>query len=119
MAPTAARRDTSRSRSAAADRLPRFRSIDGDPAALRHHRHGLGQVQLQDAVVVGGGDPGLVDAGDVKGAAEGAVAALAADVGALVVLLILVLTVLGGDGQDAVLHIQLDVALVKAGELGF
>ena len=82
-----AHRETNRSRSAAADRLPRSRSIDGDPAALGHHGHGLGQVQLQHAVVVGGGDAGFVDAGDVEGAGEGAVAALAADVGALLVLL--------------------------------
>ena len=95
------------------------RSINGNPAALRNHGDGLGQVQLQNAVVVSGGNGAFIDAGDIKGTAEGAVPALPADVGTLGVLLLLVLAVLGGDGEDTVLHIQLDVALVEPGQLGF
>ena len=36
-----------------------------------------------------------------------------------VLALLLVLAVLGGNSEDTVLHIQLDVALVEPGQLGF
>ena len=61
----------------------------------------------------------LVHAGDVKGPGEGAVPALPADILALVVLLVLVFAVLGGDGEDAVLQVQLDVLLLEARQLRF
>ena len=97
---------TERSRTAKADRLPRCRSINGDPTGLRNHGDGLGQIQLQNAVLVGGGDAALINAGDVKGTGEGTVPPLPADVGALLILLFLLLLVGGGvDDKDGMLMV--------------
>ena len=73
--------------------------------------------QLQDAVLVGGGDALLVDARHVEAAGEGAEAALPADVVPPLVLLLTAGRPLGGDGEDAVLQVELDVLLAEAGEL--
>ena len=93
-------------------------SADGDLPGLGDHRGLLGQGQLQDAVVVGGGDAALVDAADIEGAGEGPVPALPADIGALVSLLLLGLLVGGLDGEDAFLQLQGDLLLGEAGQLG-
>lgn len=90
--------------------------LDGDLPALGDHLALLGQGQLQHAVIIGGGDVFLLDAGDVKGALVAAAAALPAQVLALL-LLFGGLLVLGGDGENAVLQVQVDVALIKAGQI--
>ena len=77
------------------------------------------QRQLQNTVLVGSGDGVFINAGDIKAAAERAVTAFAADVLALVVFLVLVLGVLGSNGQNTILDIQLNVFLVKARQLSF
>ena len=84
---------------------------------LRQNLLCLRQRQLQNTVLVRSGDGVFVDAGDIKAAAERAVPAFAADVLALVVFLILVLSVLRGDGQNAILDIQLNVLFVEARQL--
>ena len=48
----------------------------------------LGQRQLQDAVLIGGGNLLAADAGDVEAAGEGPVGPLAADIAAVLVLLL-------------------------------
>ena len=75
---------------------------------------GLGQDQLQHALVVLGLDGGGVDAGDVEGAAVRAVAALAAQVLVALILVLMFGVALGGDGQSIVIQIQVDVLLFKA-----
>ena len=74
---------------------------------------------LQNTVLVGSGDGVFINAGDIKAAAERTVPAFAADVLALVVFLVLVLGVLGSNGQNTILDIQLNVFLVKARQLSF
>lgn len=61
--------------------------------------------------------PLSVDAGDIEGPGEGTVAALPADVLALLGLLLFALLVLCPDGEDAILQLQGDLLLLKAGQL--
>lgn len=76
----------------------------------------LGQLQLQDAVLeLGGNIGGLQVLAYIEAAGTAAGAALLTDVAALVVLLVQILTAVGGDGQVAVLQVQLDVLFLEAG----
>ena len=59
----------------------------------------------------------VIHTADVEGAAEGPIAALPADITALLVLFVLALAVLGGDGEDPILHIQLDILFLETGQL--
>ena len=71
---------------------------------------GLGHAELQDAVLVPGVHVAAGDVANIEAALHGAGVALAADVVALLVLLILIYALGGADGQVAV--VQLDVYLV-------
>ena len=87
-------------------------------SALRLDRSFLRHVQREDAVLIGGGDAVHVDLGDVEAAGVGAVVTLAADVFALVVLLVVVLGVLGLDREGIVVDVDLDILFLEAGQLG-
>ena len=69
----------------------------------------LGQLELQNAVFKAGGHAVLLDALQLEAALHGADPALPAQV--LLFLILVLLPVLGGDGQNAVLDLQLDLLL--------
>ena len=73
--------------------------------------------QSQNAIFVRGLDVRAVDAADVEAPAVGAKGALAAQVAVLLVLLLKLGMALGGDTQGVVLHIDVNVFLLKAGEI--
>ena len=74
----------------------------------------LGQLQLQDAVLeLGGNIGGLQVLAYIEAAGTAAGAALLADVAALVVLLVQILTAVGGDGQVAVLQVLVEPYTTK------
>ena len=81
-----------------------------DLAGLRPGGHLLGQLEFEHAVFIRGADFFDVDAGDVEAAREGAVAAFAADVAVLLLLLALGL-VLGGDRKGVAVEVDLNVLL--------
>ena len=75
----------------------------------------LRQADLQHAVFELGVDVCVVDAVDVERAADFARVALAADVVAVVVLLVLALVMHGGDGEIAILVAEVDILFVTPG----
>ena len=98
--------------------LPRFASLfDHEPLHGRLHFGQLGERQAQDAVGVLGLDAVLVDAADVKGALILAVGPLAADVGPLLVLLLMLAVALRTDGKGVLAEVDVDAVLVKAGQI--
>lgn len=79
---------------------------------------GLGDRQTQDAVLVLGGDVFRGDVlPDVEAPAAGTGVALLADVLAVLVLLVLVQTLGGLDGQVAVGDLHVDLVLLEAGQV--
>ena len=92
-------------------------SLNGDGVMLRQLLlRGLGQRQLQDAVLKFGVDVGGLDAvAHIKAAAALAGVTLLPDVAALLVLLVPVQALGGADGQVAVLQVKLDLVLLEAG----
>ena len=77
----------------------------------------LGQLQCQHTAVVGGGNTLRPDAGDVEAPAVRAKGALAAQVAVLLVLLLKLGMAFGGNAQGVVLHIDVNVFLLKAGQI--
>lgn len=88
--------------------------LDLDPAAGGNLFGLLGQAQGQHALVVGGGDLLGVDAGDIETSGEGAGGTFAAQILAFLVLVLLLVVVLCGDGQNIALKLQMNVLPVKA-----
>ena len=88
---------------------------------LRLHRGFLRHGQGQDAVFISGLDALNVDLGDVEASGVGTVVTLAADVAvlilarALVAAVVLGLSVLGLDGQNVIVNVDVDVLLRKPG----
>lgn len=75
----------------------------------------LGQFHSENAVLEGGGDGFGINAFKVKGAGEGAVGSLAAEVAFLIFFAFR--SALGADGEVAVFDLGVDVLAVKSGEV--
>ena len=88
------------------------RSLDLEVLGLRLCRGFLGHGQRQNAVFIRSLDALDVNLGHVEASGVGAVVTLAADVIALVVLLVLAVLVLGMNGQDVVVNVDVDVFLL-------
>lgn len=78
----------------------------------------LGQRQLQDAVLIGGGNLLAADAGDVEAAGEGPVGPLAADIVAVLILLLPAGGALGADGEAVTVHVDVDILLLHPRQIG-
>lgn len=85
---------------------------------LRLHRGFLRHGQGQDAVFISGLDALDIDLGDVEASGVGTVVTLTADVAVLVAALVLRIGVLGLDGQNVVINVNVDVFLAKARQIG-
>ena len=92
--------------------------LDGDLPALGLGLTLLGQSQLQHAVFIAGADGVFLNTGDIEGTGEAAHTALPADILAVLILVLRGLIVLGGDGQQAILQVQVNVLLPEAGQVG-
>ena len=90
------------------------RSLDLEVLGLRLCRGLLGHGQRQDAVFIGGLDALDVDLGHVETSRVRTVVTLAANVIALVVLFALAVLVLGMDGQNVIVDVDVDVFLAEA-----
>ena len=86
---------------------------------LRLCRGLLGHGQRQDSVFIGGLDALDVDLGHVETSRVRTVVTLAANVIALVVLFALAVLVLGMDGQNVIVDVDVDVFLTEARQVGF
>jgi hypothetical protein len=95
------------------------RSLDLEVLGLRLCRGLLGHGQRQDSVFIGGLDALDVDLGHVETSGVRTVVTLAANVIALVVLFALAVLVLGMDGQNVIVDIDVDVFLAEARQVGF
>ena len=95
------------------------RSLDLEVLGLRLCRGLLGHGQRQDAVFIGGLDALDVDLGHVETSRVRTVVTLAANVIALVVLFALAVLVLGMDGQNVIVDVDVDVFLAEARQVGF
>ena len=89
------------------------RSLDLEVLGLRLCRGLLGHGQRQDSVFIGGLDALDVDLGHVETSGVRTVVTLAANVIALVVLFALAVLVLGMDGQNVIVDIDVDVFLAE------
>lgn len=86
-------------------------SCRGDLGGLLRHGEG------QDTVVILGGDGICINALDIEAAAERAVVTLAAHKAVLALFLFFLGLALRGDGQAILVDVDVDVFLLKAGQL--
>ena len=94
------------------------RSLDLEVLGLRLCRGFLGHGQRQDSVFIVGLDALDVDLGHVETSGVRTVVTLAANVIALVVLFALAVLVLGMDGQNVIVDIDVDIFFLKARQFG-
>lgn len=78
----------------------------------------LGQRQAENTVTVGGGNVRSVDPNGVKASGIGTESAFTADVIALLIFLLEIRVPLCIDGQGAFVEVDVDIVLVKAGQIG-
>ena len=89
------------------------RLLDLEVLGLRLCRGLLGHGQRQDAVFIGSLDAFHIDLGHVEASGIRTIVTLAADVIALVIFFVLAVLVLGTNGQDVVVDVEMDVFLVE------
>ena len=94
------------------------RSLDLEVLGLRLYRGFLGHGQRQDTVFIGGLDVLGVDLGHVEASGIRTIVTLAADVITLVVFFVLAVLVLGTNGQDVIIDVNVDVFLAEARQVG-
>lgn len=94
------------------------RSLDLEVLGLRLYRGFLGHGQRQDTVFICGLDVLDVDLGHVEASGVRTIVTLAADVITLVVLFVVAVLMLGLNGQDVIIDVNVDVFLAEARQVG-